>query len=298
MDVVELNPNDLQIDPLNERNENVGPHKNNDSLEDSIERQGLIQPPIVRTANGGYKVIVGQRRTLAAQAVGLERIPVIVVDWDDSEALQATITENADVFQKRVAKADRAAAIDRLIELTGWNIQELSEKLGVSRSTIDDWIERTRDAWEETSVHVDSAKDNYNQTSASVETHDTGPSDVSLEDVEKISDTDLRAIRTSTDSPEERQEVVKQVVQSGLTQRQIREAKKRSQRGGTSLVQEIERISKESQKTEGEIRVRTEVTFTGEYAEGLQKAARDAGSSEEDIVRRAIEHYLIDEGYL
>lgn len=296
MDVQEIDPNELEIDPLNERSENVGPHKGQDSLEESIRKQGLIQPPIVRRDNGALKVIVGQRRTLAAQTVGLDSIPIVVVDWDDEEALAATITENADVFRKEVSKSDRAAAIRKLMDITGKSAYELADELGVNATTLDNWIERTKPEWEDTIVHVDGKEDATDEFSSSVQQPTTKP-EISRE-VDEISDTKLRTIRTGTKTPVEREKIVEKVVEYGLNTDQIREARKRAERSGDSFEKTIDQVHQEINETQGQIRVETRVTFTGEYAEGLQLAARDRGTSEEDIVRQAIRKYLSDEGYL
>lgn len=298
MDVQQINPSDLEIDPLNERNENIGPYKGDDSLEESIREQGLIQPPVVRPDNGTYKVIVGQRRTLAAQAVGLDNIPVIVVDWDDTEALQASITENVDAFRKQVSKSDRATAIKKLLEITGWSTKGLADELGVSPGTIGNWTERTRDEWQNTVVHVDPDDESQDETSTKVDTNSSNSFGVSQEDVEQISDTDLQTIRAATDSTEEREEAVRTVVRDGVSDRQLREAKKRAERSGDSLTKEIKNVNKESEEKEGGIKVETRVTFTGNYAMGLQKAAKESGTSEEQVVRKAIRDYLTEEGYL
>lgn len=299
MEIEEVNPAELEIDPLNERKSNVGPHKGDDSLEESIRKQGLIQPPLVREDNGTLKVVVGQRRTLAAQSVGLKSIPVLVVDWNDADALEASITENIEAFQKEVSKSDRAAAIKRLMDLNSWTINEAADELGVHRKTLADWIERTRDEWEETVVHVDPDDPDSGKEETTIETHDVDSTQVNKREVDEISDTDLRAIRNITNSPDERQRAVEKVVKEGATQSQIREAKKRAERGEGSFEDTIESVTQEtSNDTDGGIQVRTEVTFTGEYAEGLRNAAKDKGTSEEEVVREAIAEYLKTERYV
>lgn len=298
MDIQNINPAKLDIDPLNERNENVGPHEDQESLEESIREQGLIQPPIARRSGDQLHVVVGQRRTLAAQAVGLEEIPVIVVDWQDEEALQASITENVEAFSKRVSRTDRAEAIKKLIDITGWSIQKVADEMGVSETTIRDWLERTREGWQETSVHVDPSDESSETSSKSIETHEEHSEGINQTEVEEIPDTDLRTIRTATDSPEERESAVETVVDNELNKREIREARTRAERGGDSFDAALREISKEKQETEGSIKVHTELTFTGDYAEGLQEAARDRGTSEEEIIREAIDEYLSQSEYI
>jgi len=284
VEVKELNPNDLEIDPINERTENIGPEKGDDSLEESVREQGIIQPPVVRTDNGDYKVVVGQRRTLAAQNVGIELIPVIVMDWDDSDALAASVTENVDAFRKSVSRTDRAAAVRRLMEVNDWEVNDVAEELGVNQGTVREWLERTNEGWEDTVVHVD---------------NDENVSEDVRETVDEVDDKQLASIRANTDSKEEREEIVKKVAESGLSQRDVLEATKQARRSGDKglkdVINEMKNVKSEN---EGEIRVRTRVTFTGNQAGGLKEAARDLGTSEEEVVRQAIESYLKSNNYV
>lgn len=299
MDVVEVDPSELEIDPLNERNENVGPHKDDESLEESIRKQGIIQPPIARPGNGHFRVVVGQRRTLAAQSVGLESIPIIVMDWDDSDALEASITENIEAFSKGVSRSDRAAAIQKLMEINNWSSADIADELGISSRSVQYWLERTRDEWEQTSVHVDSVEENQDESDVEVETHGSDSFQLNKEQVDNISDRDLATIRTGAETAEEREKVVRKVADSKLSSEDVREAKKRSDRSGLSLVESVEEVSQEKEEQrEGEMKVRTETTFTGDYAVGLKRAARDYGTSEEQLVRKAIEEFLTAEGYI
>lgn len=54
---------------------------------DSIEKNGVIQPAIVRKREeGGYELIAGHRRKRACELLGWKMMPVIVRDYDDQEA--------------------------------------------------------------------------------------------------------------------------------------------------------------------------------------------------------------------
>ena len=58
-------------------------------LSQSIEREGIIQPLLVRqTGPEGYQIIAGERRWRAAKSAGLTEIPVIVRTADDEQALE------------------------------------------------------------------------------------------------------------------------------------------------------------------------------------------------------------------
>lgn len=286
MQVQQINPVELDIDPINERRENVGPEKGDDSLEESIREQGVIQPPVVRPADDGdgYQVVVGQRRTLAAQNVGIGAMPVIVMEWDDSDALAASVTENVDAFRKSVSRTDRAAAVQRLMEVNDWSVGDVANELGVNQGTVREWLERTNKGWKDTVVHVDDVDD--------------APEEVQ-ESVDEVDDKQLASIRANTSSKEEREEIVREVAESGLSQRDVLEATKQARRNDNKKLKEVVQEMKEQKSSNsGNIRVRTRVTFSGHQAEGLRNAAKDLGTSEEEVVRDAIQDYLKSNNYV
>src|SRR3989442_13407269 len=64
-------------------------------LADSIKATGILQPVLVRRGpDGGYQLVVGERRFRAAQLAGLDGIPAIVREVDDREILELAIVEN------------------------------------------------------------------------------------------------------------------------------------------------------------------------------------------------------------
>lgn len=301
MDVKEVSPNELEIDPTNERREyispeNFDPEDEDESLVDSIREQGVIQPPIVREDNGTFKVVVGQRRTLAAQTAGIDRIPVVVMDYDDQEAIAASITENVDAFKKSVSRSDRAAAVQRLMDMNDLTIAEVADYLGVGTATIEDWLERTREEWEGTNVHVDKTDEDTTETQTEVESTNEGSTEIETE-YDEVDDKSVAAIRRVTGGGEKGEQMVQKVAENNLSQSQVLEATKRARRG-EDLEEVVGEIAQERQERQGEIRVNVSVTFTGDYGEALREAARDMGTSEERVVRGAIEQYLEEEDYL
>ena len=58
-----------------------------DTLVDSIRKNGILNPVIVRPdQSGNYEMISGHRRLHAARIVGLKKIPAIVKEMSDDEA--------------------------------------------------------------------------------------------------------------------------------------------------------------------------------------------------------------------
>jgi len=55
-----------------------------EDLATSIRAKGILQPLIVRKADGGkFEIVAGERRWRAAQLAQLHDVPVIVRDYDD-----------------------------------------------------------------------------------------------------------------------------------------------------------------------------------------------------------------------
>jgi len=63
-------------------------------LMDSIREKGIIEPVIVRRSGSGYELIAGERRLRACQKLGQEKIPAIIRQAGDQEALEIALIEN------------------------------------------------------------------------------------------------------------------------------------------------------------------------------------------------------------
>ena len=108
-----------------------------DTLADSIRRDGLMQPIILRATPGsgeGYQIVAGERRWRAAQRAGLSRVPAIVRDLDDAESAQWALIEN--LQREDLNPMERAEAFRRLGELFDLSHDEIAERVGLDRSTI------------------------------------------------------------------------------------------------------------------------------------------------------------------
>src|SRR5690606_5877735 len=66
-----------------------------EELVKSIKEHGILQPILLKpNSNGRYTIIAGERRWRAARLAGLDRIPAIIRDIDDSEMLILALVEN------------------------------------------------------------------------------------------------------------------------------------------------------------------------------------------------------------
>ena len=106
-----------------------------DELSQSIKKNGLIQPIAVRKdKNGGYEIIAGERRWLAAQKAGLHEVPVIILNLNDTQSLELAIIEN--IQREDLNSVEEAKGYERLIKEFKYDHEKLSEFMGKSRSHI------------------------------------------------------------------------------------------------------------------------------------------------------------------
>ena len=104
-------------------------------LTQSIEREGIIQPIIVRkTAPGQFQIIAGERRWRAAKAAGLEQVPVIVRAADDQQVLELAIVEN--IQREDLNPIELAIAFHRMATELGLSHDQIGQKTGKERTTI------------------------------------------------------------------------------------------------------------------------------------------------------------------
>lgn len=105
-------------------------------LSESIRRNGVMQPIIVRpTAQSSrYEIIAGERRWRAAKLAGLNRVPVIIREIDDKQALELALVEN--VQRQDLLPLEEAIGYQRLIEEFDYTQEELGGIVGKSRSHV------------------------------------------------------------------------------------------------------------------------------------------------------------------
>ena len=84
-----------------------------ESLAQSIKEKGVLQPLLVRKKNDKYEIIAGERRWRAAQLAGLNEVPVIVKDLNDSETLEIALIEN--LQRENLSAIEEAEGLNRLM---------------------------------------------------------------------------------------------------------------------------------------------------------------------------------------
>ena len=99
----------------------------------SIEKQGLMQPILVRPIERGrYEIIAGERRWRAAKIAGLAEIPVLVRDVPDSAALAMGLIEN--IQRENLNPLEEAGGVQRLVTEFKLTHQEAADAIGRSRT--------------------------------------------------------------------------------------------------------------------------------------------------------------------
>ena len=106
-----------------------------DDLTRSIREKGILQPLIVRPADGDkLEIVAGERRWRAAQAAQLHEVPVLVREFDDTEVLEVAIIEN--IQRADLNAIEEAAGYRQLMDRFGHTQERMAEALGKSRSHI------------------------------------------------------------------------------------------------------------------------------------------------------------------
>ncbi len=105
-----------------------------ESLSESIQTHGLLQPVVVRRVDDRYELIAGERRLRAAQKAGWADVPANIIEADDRASAELAIVEN--MQRKDLNPLEKAASFQRYLEQYGCTQEELAARLKLDRSTI------------------------------------------------------------------------------------------------------------------------------------------------------------------
>lgn len=109
------------------------------SLGRSIAEVGLLHPLLVRRRDDGdYQLVAGYRRLLAAAAMGLETVPVLILEGN-APALQVQLVEN--LQREDLNPLEKAMAVKAYMDAAGLSKRAAAQKLGIPRTTITDWLD-------------------------------------------------------------------------------------------------------------------------------------------------------------
>ena len=108
-------------------------------LAESIKEQGVIQPVTVRKLGyNKYQLISGERRLRASKLAGLTKIPVFIRVANDEQMLELALIEN--IHRENLNAIEVAISYQRLIDECSLTQEEVSEKVGKSRSAVANFL--------------------------------------------------------------------------------------------------------------------------------------------------------------
>lgn len=106
-----------------------------EELAASVREHGIIQPIVVtKNDKGFYTIIAGERRWRAARMANLKEIPAIIREYDEKTASEVALIEN--LQRENLNPMEEADGFRNLMDLYGMTQEEISEKIGKSRSAV------------------------------------------------------------------------------------------------------------------------------------------------------------------
>jgi ParB family chromosome partitioning protein len=105
-----------------------------EELAQSIRTSGIIQPLLVRKIASRYQLIAGERRWRASQRAQLLRVPVVLREVSDEQALELTLVEN--IQREDLNPIEQARAFERLMEEFHLTQDEVASRTGKERATV------------------------------------------------------------------------------------------------------------------------------------------------------------------
>lgn len=103
-------------------------------LIESIKEKGVLAPILARRVQDKYEIIAGERRFRAAQQLKLERVPVVIRNVNDQEALVLSIVEN--IQRQELNPIEEAHAFQRLIKEFSLTQEDIAKAVSKDRSTV------------------------------------------------------------------------------------------------------------------------------------------------------------------
>ncbi len=103
-------------------------------LKESIEKNGLLQPIIVKKAVKGYYIIAGERRYRAFELLDRKEIPAIIKEMTDEEMMVFAVLEN--LQREDLSALEESESYRNLMDKMSLTQEELAKKLGKSRPYI------------------------------------------------------------------------------------------------------------------------------------------------------------------
>jgi ParB family chromosome partitioning protein len=135
--IAEINISQIIANPFQPRTEFDEEALN--ELSESIKVHGIIQPITVRKIGyEKYELISGERRTRASILAGLNAIPAYIRLANDQQMLEMALIEN--IQRENLNSIEVALSYKRLLDECGLKQEELGDRVGKKRSTVNNYL--------------------------------------------------------------------------------------------------------------------------------------------------------------
>ena len=128
---------ELLIDEISPNRFQPRKYFDDDKLEElvkSISENGILQPVVVQKSVKGYELVVGERRWRASKKAGLKKIPAVIREVSDAQALELAIIEN--IHRQDLNPIEEAEAYARLADNFALTQEMIAKKVGKSRTAV------------------------------------------------------------------------------------------------------------------------------------------------------------------
>ena len=128
---------ELLIDEISPNRFQPRKYFDDDKLEElikSICENGILQPVVVQKSVNGYELVVGERRWRASKKAGLKKIPAVIREVSDAQALELAIIEN--IHRQDLNPIEEAEAYARLGDNFALTQEMIAKKVGKSRTAV------------------------------------------------------------------------------------------------------------------------------------------------------------------
>jgi ParB/RepB/Spo0J family partition protein len=257
-------------------------------LAESIREKGVLEPILVRPVGARYELVIGSRRFAAAKEVGVKKIPAVVREMDDEEAIVASLIEN---IQRRDIEPEEE--YDALMELRRLNpksygsAEQIAKALGKSRKYVEDRISA-----------VEVVRSLRKEAKADIEVKQAPRPEERREGVLPVKHATFlyKAQEAPTVQELPRKEQFKKLTQLAHTIAELPrpEAETVVSHFVMAPQRPMEKIAKEAVSLHT---VKLEIVLDPRVADALRKAAEDRGATMEAIAALALHSWLRQQGY-
>lgn len=243
---IEIIPSQAIRSDCNERQEDADRDSEEfQNILKSAQNGGISSNPLARMEDGEYAIVDGWNRVKAAEEAGFDKIEIdLQEEMNDVEAMKKSLYGNMEEARIPVEPAERALHITRIREAMSEegdvSKAKLAEEIGVSRSTLQRWLEPLSDDWEDTLIDPTSENEH-----------------VHSEHLRNLSGRKLSSIRKTTEGGERGEWLALQTFENDLTIQELSQVRDYYQ-DGVSLEDAVAVVT--GDKTEEDIGIEAQDT--------------------------------------